>query len=107
MDIGTHFNASGFVGGAGLPAAFESAASGGDWHGLHARLVAAHAAHAGLTAETARAAAPIGAFVALATLQPIKDGEAPVNPKASTDRKPLAIKDCAIAGATHTGGRGL
>ncbi|MBK6802833.1 hypothetical protein [Novosphingobium sp.] len=89
----------------GLPdPAPEGAHSGGfDWHGLHARLAAAHAARGALHSSDSRTAAISGGFSALrAGNHPSRD----VNPTGLADGKAPAANDCAIAGQTLAGGRG-
>jgi len=80
---------------------------GFDWSGLHARLVAAHAARAELVRSDSRPALFDGAFTdwAAAGLAKAKD-KCAVNPADSTDGKaPHAITG-AEAGQDMAGGRG-
>jgi hypothetical protein len=93
------------------PAGDGAGSTGFDWAGLHARLVAAHAARA----ELARSDSPNashrvlldGGFSDWALAgNPTAKGECSVNPADSTDGKgPHCISE-AIAGQDMAGGRG-
>lgn len=93
--------------GRGAPAGGAAGNTGFDWAGLHARLVAAHAARVELARSDSRPALFDGAFTdwAAAGLAKAKD-ECAVNPADSTDGKaPHAITG-AEAGQDMAGGRG-
>ncbi|MBA4161630.1 MAG: hypothetical protein C0515_06050 [Novosphingobium sp.] len=89
------------------PAGAATGNTGFDWSGLHARLVAAHAARAELARSDSRPVLLDGGFTdwAAAGHSRSKD-ECAVNPADSTDGKgPCAITD-AEAGQDMAGGRG-
>ncbi|HMT47112.1 MAG TPA: hypothetical protein PLL44_04180 [Novosphingobium sp.] len=74
-----------------------------DWHGLHARLAAAHAARGALRGADSGPAAASGGFAALRVGERASRG---VNPTDLADRKAAAANDWVIAGQAMTGGRG-
>jgi len=90
-----------------VPGADGTGNTGFDWAGLHARLVAAHAARAELARSDSRPFLLDGAFTdwAIAPTHQAND-ERDINPADSTDGKgPHAIAET-IAGQDTTGGRG-
>jgi hypothetical protein len=93
------------------PAGDATGSTGFDWAGLHARLVAAHAARAELARSDSRRSLFDGGFTDWAAAgKPRAKDECAVNPADSTDGKgPYPITD-AIAGQDalndNAGGRG-
>jgi hypothetical protein len=81
-----------------------SALPGGiDWHGLHSRLAAAHAARSALAQGGSSVPTVSGGFAVLTeTGHPSRH----VNPTDLADGKAPAGNDWAIAGQAMTGGRG-
>ncbi|MFO1255162.1 MAG: hypothetical protein U1E37_05770 [Sphingomonadaceae bacterium] len=89
------------------PEADGTGNTGLDWPGLHARLVAAHAARAELARSESRTFLLDGGFADWShTVDFRENGECAVNPADSTDGKgPHAIAEV-IAGQDMAGGRG-
>jgi hypothetical protein len=79
-----------------------------DWHGLHARLVAAHAARRALLAEFGTHAPVCGSFDPLAAqaLGALEEELMTVNLTALADGKAEAGKELDVAAAQVPGGRG-
>jgi uncharacterized protein with von Willebrand factor type A (vWA) domain len=93
------------------PAGDVAGSTGFDWAGLHARLVAAHAARAELARSDSRHALFDGGFTDWATAGPSRvKNECAVNPADSTDGKGPQAITAAIAGQDapndKAGGRG-
>ncbi len=89
------------------PVAEGAGSTGFDWSGLHARLVAAHAARAELARGDSRAVLLDGGFADFALVG--GSGTNPshrVNPADSTDGKGPDGIDGSIAGQHQAGGRG-
>ena len=89
------------------PAGDAAGNTGFDWSGLHARLVAAHAARAELARTDSRPALFDGGFTDWSVAgDPQAKDECAVNPADSTDGKGPQAKAETEAGQDMAGGRG-
>lgn len=79
-----------------------------DWHGLHSRLVAAHAARRALLAEFGAQVPVNGSFdpAAAQALDALEEGLTTINLTALADRKAEAGKEMGVAAVQVPGQRG-